>query len=217
MTDDSGRGKLEFEGIWLSKGGEILGVQGSQLGEEIEEGDELEAKVGNAGKSDYPSSSNMDIDGYEEVNKSEGEEERQMASRRKKLLEIVTDSPGSLGHASSVARTGGGSGLLGGVMGWDYLLGEMFGADHVGIGVDGMCLVQDCIGGTGQPAGIGDVFFRRCGSLHGSEAKEREERESNPHVRISGPEGSDYFSHPWMFQAYVPDVIVSTANSRTSA
>ena len=25
----------------------------------------------------------------------------------------------------------------------------------------------------------------------------------------SGPFGSDYFDHPWMFDAYVPDVIVS--------
>ncbi|KAI9778025.1 MAG: hypothetical protein M1839_008430 [Geoglossum umbratile] len=189
MTDDSGQGKLEFEGVWLSKGGEILGVQGSQLGEEIEEGDELEAKGGNAGESDYPDSSNTDIDRYEEVNKSEGEGERQMASLRKKLLEIVTDSPGFLGHASSMTRTGGGSGLLGGVMGWDYLLGEMFGADHVGG-------VVPCIA---------------------SEAKEREEREPNPHVRVSGPEGSDYFSHPWMFQAYVPDVIIFNLGSSDQA
>ena len=53
------------------------------------------------------------------------------------------------------------TGLLAGGMGWEYLLGEIFGADHVGVGVDGMGLTQDCIGGVCEPSGIGDVFFRR--------------------------------------------------------
>ena len=56
---------------------------------------------------------------------------------------------------------GGADGLLAGVMRWEYLLGEMFGVDHVTIGVDGMCLIQDCVGGTGNPSGMGDIFFRR--------------------------------------------------------
>ena len=80
---------------------------------------------------------------------------------RKKILEVITDSPGSLSGRQRGRRTGGADGLLAGVMGWEYLLGEMFAADHVGIGVDGMCLTQNCVGGTGQPAGMGDVFFRR--------------------------------------------------------
>lgn len=84
---------------------------------------------------------------------------------RRKVLEVVTDSPGSFTRKQRSQRSGGADGLLAGVMGWEYLLGEMFGADHVGIGVDGMCLTQDCIGGTGSPAGMGDVFFRRYGSL----------------------------------------------------
>lgn len=93
--------------------------------------------------------------------------------------------------------------MLAGVMGWEYLLGEMFGADHVGIGVDGMCLTPDCIGGTGQPAGLGDVFFRRsvrldlyCLTLKLTDR--------------SGPSDSPYFEHPWMFSAYIPDVLVSS-------
>jgi hypothetical protein len=53
------------------------------------------------------------------------------------------------------------SGILGGVMGWEYLIGEMFGSDHISIGMDGMCLMQDCIGGRGSPAGLADVFFQR--------------------------------------------------------
>jgi hypothetical protein len=28
-------------------------------------------------------------------------------------------------------------------------------------GMDGMCLIQDCIGGTGSPVGLADVFFQR--------------------------------------------------------
>jgi hypothetical protein len=78
------------------------------------------------------------------------------------MIEIVTDSPGALQHVKAgLSRSGGGAGILGGVMGWDYMLGEMFGVDHISIGMDGMCLTQNCIGGTGAPAGMGDVFFRR--------------------------------------------------------
>ncbi|KAI9768999.1 MAG: hypothetical protein M1840_004595 [Geoglossum simile] len=188
MIDDSGKGKLEFEGIWLCKGGELLEVQGSQLWEEDREEDKFEVDTENIEKDYRLGLSNTEADKHE-VHNSDGGERQRLIGQRKKVLEIVTDSPGSLRHVSSIARTGGGSGLLGGVMGWDYLLGEMFGADHVGIGVDGMCLIQDCIGGTGQPVGIGDVFFR------------------------SGPEGSDYFSHPWLFQAYIPDVMIFNLGS----
>ena len=92
----------------------------------------------------------------------ESEEDLLQANReRRKVVEIITDSPGSFTRKHVAHRTGGGDGLLAGVMGWEYLLGEMFGADHVCIGVDGMCLTQDCVGSNGFPAGIGDVFFRR--------------------------------------------------------
>lgn len=80
----------------------------------------------------------------------------------KKMLEIVTDLPGGAmkgptGHKDVTP----GHDVLCGVMGWDYLLGEMFEADHVSIGLDGMCLTQNCIGGRGSPIGLSDVFFRR--------------------------------------------------------
>ncbi|KAH0552936.1 hypothetical protein GP486_006865 [Trichoglossum hirsutum] len=186
MTDDSGRGEIEFEGIWLSKGGKLLRVQGSQLGEEVEEEDAFEAESENVGKSHRFDMSDLDNEKLEGTGKP-GNKDARIFSQRKKVLEIVTDFPGLL--RGGTAGAGGGNGLLGGVMGWDYLIGEMFGVDHVSIGVDGMCLIQDCIGGTGQPAGIGDVFFR------------------------SGPEGSGYFSRPWMFQEYVPDVMVFNLGS----
>ncbi|CAD6445578.1 29b0c310-d0e2-4d74-ac42-5ea02d76bf40 [Sclerotinia trifoliorum] len=106
---------------------------------------------------------------------------------QRKMLEILTDLPGSMTGldrrkhriASNLAN-----GILGGVMGWEYLTGEMFGSDHVTIGMDGMCLVQDCIGGRGTPAGLADVFFQ------------------------SGPLGSGQYAQPWLFQSYIPDVMI---------
>jgi len=78
-----------------------------------------------------------------------------------KMLEIVTDLPGSMAGRDRRRNIETARGILGGVMGWEYLLGEMFGSDHVMIGMDGMCLIQDCIGGRGSPAGLADVFFQR--------------------------------------------------------
>lgn len=83
------------------------------------------------------------------------------ALKQKKMLEIVTDLPGSMAGRDRRKNAGTARGILGGVMGWEYLLGEMFGADHVTIGMDGMCLIQDCIGGRGSPVGLADVFFQR--------------------------------------------------------
>ena len=80
--------------------------------------------------------------------------------KRKKVLEVITDSPGSFSGKRRGRRAGGADGLFAGVMAWDYLLGEMFGADHVSIVVEGICLTPDCKGGTGEPVGMGDVFFR---------------------------------------------------------
>ncbi|PQE04995.1 Mpv17 PMP22 protein [Rutstroemia sp. NJR-2017a BBW] len=106
---------------------------------------------------------------------------------QRKMLEILTDMPGSMTgrnrrkhHMDSSMA----SGILGGVMGWEYLIGEMFGSDHISIGMDGMCLMQDCIGGRGSPAGLADVFFQ------------------------SGPLGTEQYGQPWLFQAYTPQIIV---------
>lgn len=53
----------------------------------------------------------------------------------RKMLEIVTDLPGSrsLRNENEKATT---RGVIGGVLGWEYLLGEMFASDHVTIGMD---------------------------------------------------------------------------------
>jgi hypothetical protein len=82
---------------------------------------------------------------------------------QRKMLEIVTDLPGSRAGRDRHNDIGTIRGIVNGVMGWEFLIGEMFGSavDHVTIGMEGMCLVQDCIGGTGSPAGLADVFFQR--------------------------------------------------------
>lgn len=83
---------------------------------------------------------------------------------RRNMLEILTDMPGSMtgrNRRKHQMDSSTASGILGGVMGWEYLIGEMFGSDHVSIGMDGMCLMHDCIGGRGSPEGLADVFFQR--------------------------------------------------------
>jgi hypothetical protein len=90
-----------------------------------------------------------------------GDQTQYHSPAKNKMLEIVTDLPGSKVGKDKRKNNSFAHGILGGVMGWEYLLGEMFGSDHVTIGVDGMCLTQDCIGGTGSPVGLADVFFQR--------------------------------------------------------
>ncbi len=83
------------------------------------------------------------------------------SSVKPKMLEIVTDLLGSRAASGKRKNSGITHEVLNGVMGWEYLLGEMFGSDHITIGMDGMCLIQDCIGGVGNPVGLADVFFQR--------------------------------------------------------
>lgn len=166
MTDDQGQGILEFEGLWLSKGGKLLRVEGSLLSEEFENEDEFSAENDQIGERHRTGLNGLlnNNNHQESGGMKSGNDDHETTSTmptRKKILEIITDSPGSFPGKRQGTRTGGADGLLAGVMGWEYLLGEMFGADHVGIGVDGMCLIQNCIGGVGQPNGLGDVFFRR--------------------------------------------------------
>ncbi|KAI9056185.1 hypothetical protein LZ554_001113 [Drepanopeziza brunnea f. sp. 'monogermtubi'] len=116
-------------------------------------------------------------------------EDRLLNSHPRKMLEIVTDLPGSMSGRDSRKNTGDGRAILGGVLGWEYLLGEMFGSDHVTIGMDGICLISKCIGGRGTPAGLADVFFQ------------------------SGPAGSEQYNHPWLFQEYTPDVMILNIGS----
>ena len=165
MVDDHGSGVVELEGLWLDKGGSFIKVAGSSLSEEYVDEDLLEAENDIIGEKHRVGLNELEKNGVNRFSHGHHlDEDYDVSSpnqERRKTLEVITDSLGSLNGKKRGTRTGGADGLLAGVMVWEYLLGEMFGADHVGIGVDGMCLTQDCIGGTGYPAGMGDVFFRR--------------------------------------------------------
>ncbi len=170
MTDNGAMGIIELEGLWLSKGGQLLRVEGSLLGDEFADEDDLSAQNDQVGEKHRVGLNNIlkgkGSGGGDSAKATVSEEDLPtMLQQRKKILEVITDSPGSFRSKHNGARTGGADGLLAGVMGWEYLLGEMFDADHVGIGVDGMCMTQDCIAGVGSPAGMGDVFFRRLVNL----------------------------------------------------
>ncbi|KAL8728716.1 MAG: hypothetical protein Q9166_005203 [cf. Caloplaca sp. 2 TL-2023] len=188
MTDDKGIGTVQLEGIWLSKGGQFERIDGSLLSEDSGDEDLLSAQSGQVGEKHQTGLGKLlrgnGRNGRAEQQEVLQEEQSRDFRDRRKNLEIVTDTPGSFGGRNRGKRTGGADGLLAGVMGWEYLLGEMFGVDHVAIGVDGMCLIQDCIGGAGEPAGLGDVFFR------------------------SGPPRSAFFEHPWAFNVHIPDVLI---------
>jgi hypothetical protein len=131
--------KLQFEGLWIDEAGRLLPLETTPN-----------------------ENTNMDDGGRSFV----GERPKLLTPAVRKMLEIVTDMPGSMSGRNIPKNLAVTRGILGGVMGWDYFLGEMFGADHVTIGMDGMCLIQDCIGGRGSPAGLADVFFQRFPTLH---------------------------------------------------
>ncbi|KAL8946159.1 MAG: hypothetical protein Q9222_007410 [Ikaeria aurantiellina] len=189
MNEDHGKGVIQLEGIWLGKGGQFVRTEGLSVDSSHEFEDSLTAHsevVGEKHRSGLKellkgSGQAPQLDHQHVLKEKEGHQDFQS---RRKLLEVITDTPGSFGSKNHGKRTGGADGLLAGVMGWEYLLGEMFSVDHVAIGVDGMCLIQDCVGGVGQPSGLGDVFFR------------------------SGPPGSMYLDHPWFFDVNVPDVMI---------
>lgn len=134
---------FQFLGVWIDEDGQLLPVQNPM--------------------SITKSQLSMRDIAIEDIDSTSNNIPQQHSLQRK-MLEILTDLPGSMTGrdrqkhriASSVVN-----GILGGVMGWEYLTGEMFGSDHVTIGMDGMCLVQDCIGGRGSPAGLADIFFQR--------------------------------------------------------
>ncbi|KAI4166864.1 MAG: hypothetical protein LQ343_007685 [Gyalolechia ehrenbergii] len=165
MTDDRGKGVVQLEGIWLSKGGQFEPVGGTILHDYSDDEDLLTAQSDEVGEKHRTGLSKL-LNGnrYGRTGEAQGvlkeNVEFQDYRDRRKLLEVLTDTPGSSGRRQRGTRTGGVHGLLAGVMGWEYLLGEMFSVDHVAIGVDGMCLTQNCIGGAGHPAGLGDMFFR---------------------------------------------------------
>ncbi|KAL8644170.1 MAG: hypothetical protein Q9226_007902, partial [Calogaya cf. arnoldii] len=140
MTDDKGRGIIQLEGIWLSKGGYFEKIEGLATGDGSSDEDPLSAQSDEVGEKHRSGLSKLLTGGghggrvhHQEV--LQHEESRDFRDRRKNL-EVITDTPGSFGGRNRGKRSGGADGLLAGVMGWEYLLGEMFGVDHTAIGVD---------------------------------------------------------------------------------
>ncbi|KAL9578650.1 MAG: hypothetical protein Q9203_007015 [Teloschistes exilis] len=161
MMDNHGQGMIQLEGLWLSKGGQFERIDGTIQTDDFDDQDIMGAENDEVGGK-HQSGLRKLLNGHKRNGLGGGQqvlrdaEELQDFRDRRKMLEIITDTPGSFSRRRQVKRSGGADGLLAGVMGWEYLLGEMFGVDHVAIGVDGMCLTQECIGGTGEPAGLGD-------------------------------------------------------------
>jgi hypothetical protein len=140
MVDSVSACTLRFGGLWLDRGGNLVPLNPFLEQEYADDSKTELATLGNEGATRSISPSRR---------------------RGRRMLEIVTDFPGLRIGKGSTHEISFNHIILGGVMGWEYLLGEMFAADHVTIGVDGMCLVQGCIGGTSSPTGIADVFFQR--------------------------------------------------------
>ena len=165
MTDDEGMGVVQLDGIWLDKGGTLQPVEGStaSVGQANLE-DDFDPESDEIGRSHRLGLSSFLHSSRQDQVQSNGEDDAEPPDfrRRKKLVEIVTDTPAHLDNRPRhTSRTREADNLLSGVVGWEYLIGEMFSVDHVCIGSEGMCLTHDCIGGTGSPSGMGDTFFRR--------------------------------------------------------
>lgn len=95
---------LEVEGLWIDHGGQLL--------------------LQNADGNSEADISDPSTEGYDA-------KPNPVARPHRKMLEIVTDSPGSMAFNGPRTR-----GAIGGVLGWEYLLGEMFASDHVTTGMD---------------------------------------------------------------------------------
>lgn len=170
MLDDGGSGVVQLDGVWVDKGGELLGVDGSPLAEGAgsqKGGMETQNEVGSTHGHGWRGSLAGALRSHASSMLHEPDVGSMWDARvgrdgRKHTLLVVTDAHGSgiAGPASLDNATDDAHNLLSGVMGWASFVGEMFGADHSVLGLDGMCLVQHCIGGAGEPAGIGNLFFR---------------------------------------------------------
>ncbi|KAF2098138.1 hypothetical protein NA57DRAFT_40782 [Rhizodiscina lignyota] len=142
MTDGTGSEMVQLEGLWIEKGARLGYVDGglSRLWN-------LHLLHGHAAT--HPSAG---VAKHEDVDNTP-------SVRRRKLIEFITDMPGSR-SAVGLRGSKGPRGLLAGVMGWDYLLGEMFGIDHISVGTEGMCLVQGYVIIMNLGSSDGDSFAR---------------------------------------------------------
>jgi hypothetical protein len=168
MTDN-GNGVVQVDGLWIDMGGQLLAVEGSVADTIHDEMDDFDAESESIGKKHSLGLSRL-LMGHDAsditlqkhgFDPEEEDHEDGDLKRRKKVVEIVTDSPSAAIGGFTNSITDITNGLLAGITGWDYLLGEMFSVDHVSTSVAGMCMIQDCVNGTGSPHSLSDVFFRR--------------------------------------------------------
>jgi hypothetical protein len=95
---------LEIEGLWIDDKGQLLPQNADSSSED---------DISDLSTEEFATKPNS------------------IARPHRKMLEIVTDSPGSMAFNGPRTR-----GVIGGVLGWEYLLGEMFASDHVTTGMD---------------------------------------------------------------------------------
>jgi hypothetical protein len=155
MDGEGDRG-VQFEGIWLNKGGSLVSLQRKK--------DAIWPQMDSVAPStltdestrySWQSSENDEVYQTQSSGPSHGDSEQSLLSPQK-TLEIVTDVPSNLrGLSNHDSRAA--------VKGWEEMVGDMFGVDRVTIAVDGMCLTSPCISGAAPPAGVKDAFFRRYG------------------------------------------------------
>jgi hypothetical protein len=155
MDGEGDRG-VQFEGIWLNKGGSLASSPRKKdaiWSEMVSAAPSM--LINKSARYSRQSSENDEAYQTQSSGPNHGDSEQSLLFPQK-TLEIVTDVPSNLrglgNHESRAA-----------VKGWEEMVGDMFGVDRVSIAVDGMCLNSPCIGGAAQPAGVKDAFFRRYG------------------------------------------------------
>ncbi len=132
MVEGASVETLQVEGLWIDTQGQLLPPDASSGQEEGSlSGDQLKSQS------------------------------QLISPGRIKMLEILTDLPGSMSEKEKDHQIRPAHRILRELMSWQYLIGQMFDSDHFTIGMEGMCLIPDCIGGRGAPAGLADIFFQR--------------------------------------------------------
>ena len=143
---------IEFEGIWLDRGGFLQQCDGSSnTASSSSTHDHVVPPI-----RPHPDQ-RLDHESEQVTpNAKIGMNGRTIFSRpHRKTLEIVTDRPSFIRHAQKK-----GLDVLERMTGWEQLLGNLFSIDHVNIVVDGLHLIHtDDLGdGIGRAS---DIFFRR--------------------------------------------------------
>jgi len=152
--DGEGHRGLEFEGLWLNNGGSLIS---SQRKKETARPEMVSVAISmqpdKFAHEPHQSPKTEEVSKTESSGLSDNRSEYFLLFPRK-TLEIVTDTPHTV-RARPIHKS------LAALERWSDLVGEMFGADHVSITVDGMCLTSPCLRGAAQSASVKDIFFRR--------------------------------------------------------